>query len=323
MAAGRPASIPSPRPQALPTEAATSPRPLGRYELAAFPLGAAARHSSASSHSNQPYEMISPQHLGWLLSAGLSPAVANYFFDNPHAMLNMGANGQTLDQSQVARVQRAWPHATIGWVFDSFGPNTLTGNPGIQTAVIPAGVSYIQYDPEGPANGTPTAESSALARGDTSYVRAAAAVAHAHGLRFAFTPSIDSGMTGIQSTYSLKYSTWLSEDRGAWAAIPGVDLYSIQTQQAEGTSTFDSFTAAAISQARAAAPTTPIDVGLGINPSNPPTPITTADIMAGYTAAAADGAAGYWHNVEVGVGANVPPSVYVAFFNQLYAQLNG
>lgn len=281
-----------------------------------------------SSGGAVPYEMISSGHLHSLILAGLSPGIADYFFNTPNTLLNMGANGKTLTSVQVARVHQAYPLASIGYLLNSVGPNTLTGAPGIHGLLsggpLPGGLSYIQYDPEGPGNGTPAAETAALEAGNTSYVKqAAAALAQAHGLKFVFTPSVDAGMTSREGAYPTKYATWLAQDRGAWAAIPGVSVYSIQSQQAEGTPTFATFVPAALAQAHAAAPKTPVDIGIGINPSNPPTVITAADIMNSYLLGQSDGAAGYWYNVEIGVGANVPTSVYVTFFQQLYTQLHG
>lgn len=271
--------------------------------------------------------MISPAHLRALVSAGLPQAIASYFFNAQGAMFNVGANGKSVTAAQIAAVHRTYPEARVGWLFNSFGPNTLTGKPGIQevlsTASVPAGVSYIQYDPEGPANGTPTVETAALEKDDTSYVARAAGLAEARRLLFFFTPSVEAGMAAQERGFPAKYSTWLAQHRGAWAAIPGVDMYSIQSQQAEGTPVFGSFVPAALAQAHAAAPHTPIDIGIGINPSNPPTAITVADLMGAYNLGRQHGAAGFWDNVEIGVGARVPPSVYVQFFQQLYAQLHG
>lgn len=281
----------------------------------------------ASAPKTAPLEMISPSHLAALVSAGLPSTVAQYFFNSPNALFNLGANGKTVTSTQVASVHKTYPYAQAGWLFNSYGTNTLTGNPGIEGALsaglVPAGISYIQYDPEGSGNGTPTAETTALENGDTSYVQAAAQLAHAHGFKFFFTPSVDAGMTGSQGDYPTKYTTWLDQQRGAWAGIPGVDMYSIQSQQAEGTSVFNSFVPAALTQAHSAAPTTPVDIGIGINPSNPPTVITTADIESAYLLGQQYGAAGDWNNVELGVGANVPASVYVDFFDWLYTQLHG
>jgi hypothetical protein len=271
--------------------------------------------------------MISPAHLRALVAAGLPPSVARYFFDTPQALFNLGANGKSVTSSDVTHVHRLYPRAQVGWLFNSFAANTLTGAPGIKEVLsassIPSGISYVQYDPEGPGNGTPAAETIALERGDTTFVAEAAALAKSHGLEFFFTPSVDAGMTPEERAYPAKYSTWLAQHRGKWSAIPGVDMYSIQSQQAEGTPVFTSFVPAALAQAHAAAPHTPVDIGIGINPSNPPTPTTLADLMEAYSLARHDGAAGYWNNVEIGVGAKAPPSVYVDFFEQLYAQLNG
>lgn len=270
--------------------------------------------------------MISPGHIQTLSNAGLSPTIVDYFFNQPKALIGIGANGALVTTSDVEQVRLRYPRASIGYFFNSFGRNAATGAPGIEQTLtsdsLPAGITYIQYDPEdGVRNGTPQNESAALEAGDTSYVAQAAALAHQHGLLFIFTPSVDVGMTASESAYPMKYTTWLKQDRGAWAAIPGVDLYSIQSQQAEGTPIFTSFVPAALAQAQLAALLTPIDIGIGINPNNPPTAITTAEIISAFRIGQTNGAAGYWNNVETGAGANVPAAVYVKFFQQLYADL--
>lgn len=275
-----------------------------------------------------PYMMISPGHIQTLVNAGLSSALVDYFFNQPSALIGVGANGKMVDARMVEKAHELYPRASIGLLLNSFGPNAATGAPGIQQLLssgsVPPGISYIQYDPEsGRRNGTPENEQAALGSGNTSYVAQAAALAHARGLRFVFTPSIDVGMARDERRYPTKYSTWLAQHRGAWAAIQGVDIYSIQSQQAEGTSIFQSFIVEALAQAHEAAPHAIVDVGIGINPNNPPTPIKAADIMSAYSISRTNCASGYWNNVEVGVGANVPVSEYVRFFEQLYSQLHG
>ena len=148
----------------------------------------------------------------------------------------------------------------------------------------------MSYDPEGPANGTPPDETAALEAGNTKFIQQAAALVHAHGLKFFLIGSIDAGMVSHERKFPTKYDTWLAQHRGAWAAIPGVDLYSIQSQQAEGTPSFAPFVTAAVKQARTAAPNTPIDIGIGINPHNPPTVITAAMIREAYDCGVAVGA---------------------------------
>lgn len=281
--------------------------------------------------------MLSLGHIKTLLSGGLSPAQATSLFDNPHTFIDSGANGGSVSQTvtAIATSHADYPDATENWLFNSFGNNYLTGAPGIEGVFGPGGVygpgkalppylGSVSYDPEGQkSNGTPDAECAALEAGDTSYVAQAAAIVHARGLKFLFTPSVDVGMSSAESRpWNQKYSTYLAQHRGAWAAVPGVDLFAIQSQQAEGTPTFDSFVASALAEAKAAAPEVPDIVGLGINPHTPPTAITTADIVSAFDAARADGAAGYWHNVESG-NAGVPPSVYVGFLEQLLTDYPG
>jgi hypothetical protein len=185
----------------------------------------------------------------------------------------------------------------------------------LATNALPAGLDAVAYDPEGIA--TPAVEQAALGNGDTSYVTQAVSLAHSHGLKLYFIPSADVGDSGTQGGFLNKYTTWLSEHRGNWAAL-GEDLYSIQSQQAEGTTTYASFVPAAVAQARAADPNIPIDVGIGINPHNPPTCITTQDLIDAYNVSISAGASGFWNNVESGKNCSVPDSVYVQFFDFLY-----
>ena len=275
--------------------------------------------------------MISMAHVNALLTGGLTRALADLYFNNPKTFMNSGANGGSVSATvgQIAMAHAAFPDASQNWLFNSFGPNELTGAPGIDGVFGPGGVygpgttlppylASVSYDPEGPtSNGTPQSECDALEEGDLSDVTQAALLVHARGLKFLFTPSVDVGMSGSQARpYPNKYSTYLSQRRGAWAATPGIDVFAIQSQQAEGTPLYGSFVASALAQAHAAAPSVPVLVGLGINPHNPPTAISTPMLVSAFALAQADGAAGYWQNVETG-NANVSPSVYSAFFDQL------
>jgi len=262
----------------------------------------------------------------------LAPAAANYFFNQPNALVVTGANGKAVATtvSHLAEIHADYPLASPTWLFNSYGANFLTGSPGILGVFGPGGpygpgmpnppgLSVVQYDPEGQtSNGTPQAECDALNAGDMSIVKAAIALVHAKGLKFLLSPSTDVGMIGNAGSYPNKYTTWINQDRGAWSAL-GEDFYSIQSQQAEGTPYFSTFVSQAIAESKWAAPQVPVSVGIGINPHNPPTVITTPILMDAYNTAVTDGAAGFWQNVELGVNANVPVSVYVDFFTQLYA----
>jgi hypothetical protein len=266
--------------------------------------------------------MISPKKLNDLTSSGLTSTLAGYFFDNPKTIINLGGNGKNPTAAQVAAVHADYPHAGINLLFNSVGVNALTGAPGIQgylgSGQVPTGVSYIQYDAEGSANGTPAAESAALESNDLTYSQQAATLIHSHGLKYIFSPSATSGMTDSQGGMN-RYQTWLQQGRGQWSKTSGADIYAIQNQQAEGTATYQTFTGAAVAQAKAADPATLIFLGIGINPTDPPTAITTQDIMNAYALGQSLGVAGYWNNVQTNAGANVSPSVYVGFFQQLYS----
>ena len=255
--------------------------------------------------------MWSQGHLDDLIAAGMSQAEAVSFAGTPTSIFNLSVGNQ--DASHVASIKAAYPNARVDALFNSEADiaNAFASN------ALPAGLSAIAYDPEGIPQ-TPVSEQAALGSGDTHYVAQAIALAHSHGLALYFIPSADVGMTGGQGGFPNKYSTWLSERRGNWAAL-GEELYSIQSQQAEGTPTFAMFVPAAIAQAHSAAPSVPTDVGIGINPHNPPTCITTQNILDAYNIAIQAGASGFWNNVESGVNCNVPDAVYTQFFNTLYS----
>ena len=276
------------------------------------------------------YQIIGIAKLNALVAGGLPQATADYFFNIPKAYIAVGANGDpaSLALSDAAKVHAGYPNATGTWLFNSYGPNWLTKNPGILGTFGPGGVygpgmpnpanvSAVMYDPEGQtSNGTPQAECDALEAGDLSTLKAAIALVHAKGLKFLFTPSADVGMRGSQNGYPNKYYTWLVQDRGAWAAA-GEDYYSIQSQQAEGTPLFVPFLKAAMVQVAAAAPHEVTFIGIGINPHNPPTVITPQILRIAYNAGRAFGAGGFWQNVQRNTGANVPVSVYVQFLEGL------
>jgi hypothetical protein len=268
-----------------------------------------------------------------LIHGGLSKALASYFFNNSKSYINQGGNGTPVTSADIAAEQAKYPQANMNLLLNSFGPNTLTGAPGVQglfsgSGSYPAGIQSVQYDPEGPANGTPTVEQTALEAGNLTYVDQAAALVHQHGLKFIFSPSVDVGMTQAQTGTAAqtnaisaqptgKYNTWLAQNRGAWAKTG--DIYAIQSQQIEGTPEYLGFMRSAIAQVRAVDPTVPIITGIGINPggAGKNTAITTADLLSAYQAAQQIGAAGYWNNVEKS-GPDVPVSIYVDFFQELY-----
>jgi hypothetical protein len=281
----------------------------------------------------QPYWIISRSRLDMLLQGGMPQSLATYFFNHSTTFINQGGNGTPVTSADIAAEQAKYPLANMNLLLNSFGPNTLTGSPGIQALFsgggsYPAGIKSVQYDPEGPADGTPTDEQTALEEGNLTYVDQAAALVHQHGLLFIFSPSVDVGMTPAQEGSASqvataqpigKYSTWLAQDRGAWARSSEADVYAIQSQQIEGTPEYDAFMSAAVAQVRAANASIPVITGIGINPGGAgvDTVITTLDLLEAYSSAKQIGAAGYWNNVETS-GPDVPVSVYVDFFEDLY-----
>ena len=276
------------------------------------------------------YQIIGAAKLNALVAGGLPQATANYLFNIPKAFIAVGANGDpaSLALSDAAKVRAGYPNATGTWLFNSYGPNWLTKNPGILGTFGPGGaygpgkpnpanLAAVMYDPEGQAsNGTPQAECDALEAGNLGTLKAAIALVHAKGLKFLFTPSADVGMLGSEGGFPNKYITWLRQNRGAWAAA-GEDYYSIQSQQAEGTSIFVPFIQFAMALAHAAAPNVVTFIGIGINPHVPPTVITTRILRDAYRTGLAFGAGGFWQNVQRHTGANVSVSVYVHFLERL------
>ena len=269
------------------------------------------RPSSQASIPAGTYWMWSPGHLKKLITAGMSRAEADFFANSRTTIFNLTVGHQ--DAAHVAAVKSSYPNATIDVLFNSEAALATA----LATNSLPAGVTAVAYDPESIPE-TPAAEQSALGSGDTHFVTDAIHLAHSHGYKLFFVPSTDVGMTGSQAGFPNKYTTWLSEDRGTWANL-GEDLYSIQSQQAEGTSVFGSFVPAAVAQVRKSNGAIPVDVGIGINMHSPPTCITTQNLLDAYNVSIAAGATGFWNNVESGVNCNVPVSVYVQFFDDLYS----
>jgi hypothetical protein len=255
------------------------------------------------------YWMWSPGHLKTLIAAGLTSAEAQAFADTPTSIFNLTVGHQ--DAAHVASIEARYPNAQIDALFNSEADIAKA----LATNTLPKGLTAIAYDPERTPS-TPAPEQSALGSGDTHYVTSAISLAHSHHLKLYFVPSVDVGMAGNQGGFPNKYATWLSQRRGYWARL-GEDLYSIQSQQSEGTPTFAGFVPRAVSQAKAAAPNIPVDVGIGINPHNPPTCVTTQNILNAYNVGLSADANGFWNNVEMG-NCHVSATVYVQFFNNLY-----
>ncbi len=86
--------------------------------------------------------MISMAHINTLLTGGLTRAQADLYFNNPKTFMNSGANGRSVSATvgQIAKAHRAFPDASQNWLFNSFGPNELTGAPGIDGVFGPGGV---------------------------------------------------------------------------------------------------------------------------------------------------------------------------------------
>ena len=288
--------------------------------------------------STPPTYHLADGHLKDIMKDPIDPLptnVAAYFFNQPKGMRIVGANGKSVSDvnKTVASNHSQFLMSAQCWLFNSYGPNWLTKNPGILALFgpggiygpgkpNPVGITHIDYDPEGQtSNGTPQVEVDAIGKLDYSYAVKAAALVKAKGLQFIFGASTGCGLTGKLGGYPNKYSTYLAQKRPALVAnIPGVDMLYIQSQQAIGTSVWSNFITQAVAQAHSVKPTMPVILGIAMNPHNPPTKVTTAMLIAAYDDAIKAGAAGIYHNIELGVNAKQPASVYTEFFKQLYAR---
>ena len=105
--------------------------------------------------SGQYYQMLSPGHLKNLQKAGLTTAKTQFFFNTRKTIFNMGSNEQALTSAEVAATHALYPNADMNYNLNSFGPNTLTGAPGIQgvfaanSTSIPEGLNSVSSIPRG------------------------------------------------------------------------------------------------------------------------------------------------------------------------------
>lgn len=259
-----------------------------------------AASTSSTAGSAAPTKGTAGGKPGWIVAdwavkkfeaAGLSPALADYYFNNPQTYL-------IVTQHDTSAVDRQLPDATHLQRFTSFA----TMKQAFASGSLTPGTKAVMYDNEA-WSFTPANEKAA----PINYARQARALVHQHGMTFVFAPAVNlatltsagsksgagsaAGSSAGSSTG--KYAEYLNQGLAAHGA--GVsDVLDIQTQQAQATPTFQSFASQAIRQAKAANPRAKVFAGIGPGPNG--RTVTAADILADYEAVrpVVDG---YWLNL--------------------------
>ena len=215
------------------------------------PSGPPGRDPGAAGATG-PYWLVQDFTLALLERNGLPVSTITAIFNSPRTLLIVRPHGSAPD----ALV----PRATKVETFDS----SAALQAAFRDSTIEPGVSYVLYDNEAWAL-TPGGEQAAPFASSAG----ALAFAHAHGLRMIFAPAANLS-TVLSPGYSAsdqltsgggKYSGYLDLNlagRGAGVS----DILEIQGQQAEDQPGFAAFVQRAVGQARAAAPTHPVLLGL-------------------------------------------------------------
>jgi hypothetical protein len=216
---------------------------------------------------------------------GLPAATITELFNSPRTLLIVRPHGNAPD-ALVPLAQKV----------ESFASFTAMQT-SILDATIEPGVKYVLYDNEAWAS-TPSDEKAA----PFTFAAQALALAHAHGLQMIFTPAAN--LTPILDP-SYTASNQLSSGRGKFSGYLNLnmagqgaatsDVVEIQGQQAEDEPGFTSFVAQAAAQARAAAPTHLVLLGIttSIPGSGPVNPATLTSVVA----ATRSLVSGYWLNI--------------------------
>jgi hypothetical protein len=237
-------------------------------------------------------------------SGGSSPAS----LDGPAWLLTRTALAQVRTDSAVreklrgARIyeilqpgQRPLPDVAAEPVVTFASAAELTA--AVSGGQLRTGVYGVLYDPEA-WSFTPPAEQ----RDPVSAAARAAAVAHAHGLRFIVTPALNLSTVLSPGAKGPRWRTFLSLRLvGQLAKV--ADVIEFQAQSLErSTGTYASFVQAAASQARTANPAVSVLAGLSTNP--PGAPVDGSQLTAAIGASRSV-VAGYWLNIP-GAGPRCP-----------------
>jgi hypothetical protein len=258
-----------------PTTAAPTPTPSAPSTTSTVP----------APGSPRPYWLIQDFTLSLLERNGLPVSTITSLFNSPRTLLIVRPHGQTPD----ALV----PLATKVQSFDSFGAMQAA----ISNSTIEPGVRYVLYDNEDWA-ATPADEQAA----PFTFAARALALAHAHGLQVIFTPAANLAPQ-LNHSYTAsnqlgpsqgKFSGYLALNMAGQAAATS-DVVEIQGQQAEDEPGFSTFVSEAAAQARAAAPTHLVLLGITTSiPGKGPVSAATLESVVSATSSVVDG---YWLNI--------------------------
>jgi hypothetical protein len=241
--------------------------------------------SAPGAAASGPYWLVEDFTLALLERNGLPASTITRLFNSPRTLLIVRPNGGAPD----ALV----PLATRVESFASF----TTMQAAILGSTIEPGVKYVLYDNEDWAS-TPADEQAA----PFTFAARALALAHAHGLQMIFTPAANLSPI-LNRTYTAsnqlgsgrgKFSGYLDLNMAGQGAADS-DVVEIQGQQAEDEPGFTSFVREAAAQARAAAPSHL--VLLGITTSVPGSGPVSAATLTSVVAATRSLVDGYWLNV--------------------------
>jgi hypothetical protein len=221
-----------------------------------------------------PQWIITTGSVPRLEAAGLPGAVLDADFGNPDTLL--------LGQG---RVDGLLPRASPAMVFTSEA--SLAG--ALDAGQVPAAVTWVLLDLEHWPLTPPGEQADPLAA-----LRAAVAVAHAHGKKVLFTPAVDLlSVVAPGTSAGARFTTFDRLVAGPGAAI--ADGFEVQSQQTEATPSAATFVAEAVAAARAAHPGAPVLAGLSTNPDG--RRVTAGDLLTVYQAGRSAGATGFWLNI--------------------------
>ena len=248
--------------------------------LAACSAAPATNVSPATSGSAGEVDLPGPDHPAWLLARSV---LAQLVLD-PAAVSEL--NGRLVYELLPPGVPPL-PRVVAEPVVDFASAAALES--AVNAGQLPSGTFGVLYDPEAWVF-TPLAEQ----QNPVQAAEAAAAVAHAHGLRLIVTPAIDLAAVLDPSGTGPEWRQFLDTDLvGRLAKV--ADVVELQAQSLEqDTRVYTAFVQAAAAQANAARPGIDLLGGLSTNPSG--MVIDAAELMADIPATrpVVDG---YWLNV--------------------------
>jgi hypothetical protein len=184
----------------------------------------------------------------------------------------------------------------------------------VASGQIPGGTYGVLYDPEA-WSFTPLAEQ----RNPVAAAARAAAVAHAHGLRFIVAPALTLTSVLARGSRQSRWEAFLGLGLvGELAKV--ADIVEIQAQSLERhTATYAAFVRAATAQARQANPRVTVLAGLSTNP--PGAPVNSSQLTSAVRATRSI-VSGYWLNIP-GRGPHCPtcnpprPDIAIQVLRQL------